>query len=83
MTYILLNRPRAFEANPIANYFLQMWGFHGMVVFKLVIVAIVCVIAQIVALKKLRLAQFLLIAGSVTVGYVVVYSARLYVRHFM
>lgn len=83
MTYILLTKPRAFESNPVANYFLHNFGFNGMVVFKLVIVALVCVIAQVAALKKVRLGQFLLIAGSVLVGYVVVYSARLYVTHFM
>jgi hypothetical protein len=83
MTYILLTKPGAFESNPVANYFLHNFGFNGMVIFKLVIVAVVCVIAQIAALKKIRLGQFLLIAGSLLVGYVVVYSARLYIANFM
>lgn len=83
MTYILLTKPQAFESNPVANYFLQNFGFNGMVAFKLVIVAVVCIIAQIAALKNLRLGQCLLVAGSLVVGYVVVYSARLYVSHFL
>jgi hypothetical protein len=83
MTYILLTKPGAFESNPVANYFLHNFGFNGMVIFKLVIVAVVCVIAQIAALKKIRLGQFLLIAGSLLVGYVVVYSVRLYIANFM
>ena len=77
MTYLLLRRG-AIEANPIANTFYQIWNFNGMIFFKLVIVAAVCVIAQIVAWKKLRTARYLLIFGSILVGAVVVYSIWLY-----
>ena len=77
MTYLLLRRG-AIEANPIANAFYQIWHFNGMIFFKLVIVAAVCVIAQIVAWKKLRTARYLLIFGSILVGAVVVYSVWLF-----
>jgi len=77
MTYLLLRRG-AIEANPIANTFYQIWNFNGMIFFKLVIVAAVCVIAQIVAWKKLRTAKFLLMFGSILVGAVVVYSIWLF-----
>ena len=80
MTYILL-RFGAMEANPIANYFFQLWNFPGMIAFKLVIVAIVCVIAQIVALKKPQSARFLLIVGTLLTGAVVIYSALLFRSH--
>ncbi len=73
MTYTLLRRG-AIEANPIANYFYQNWNFNGMIFFKLVTVAAVCVIAQVVAWKKPRTARFLLIFGSLIVGAVVIYS---------
>ncbi|GAB5402566.1 MAG: hypothetical protein Aurels2KO_07970 [Aureliella sp.] len=76
MTYLLLNLG-AVEANPIANYFIGRWGFAGMIVFKLVIVAAVCVISQVVATRNMRYARGLLWIGIAVVGCVVVYSLRL------
>jgi hypothetical protein len=81
MTYILL-RFGAMESNPIANYFFQIWGFRGMLVFKLSIVTFVCVVAQVVAFKKIRTARFLLMTGTLITGAVVVYSALLFCKHF-
>lgn len=81
MTHTLL-RMGAVESNPIANFFIQKWEFQGAIVFKLAIVAFVCVCAQLVALKKPRTAKGLLIAGSVLVGLVVLYSISLYSKHF-
>ncbi len=76
MTKMLLENG-AVEANPIANYFIEKWDFYGAIFFKLAIVALVCVIAQLVALQRPRTAQSMLIAGSVIVGLVVVYSIGL------
>lgn len=81
MTNLLL-RQGAIESNPIAAYFIHRWGFVGAIAFKLVVVASVCVIAQIVALKKLTTAKFLLYFGTTIVGAVVVYSVSLYIKHF-
>lgn len=81
-TYILL-RHNAMEANPIANFFYHQWGFAGMIAFKLVIVAVVCVIAQVVAFEKIKSARFLLIVGTILVAMVNVYSVSLFVRNFM
>lgn len=81
MTYILL-RFNAVEANPFANYFYLRWGFNGMIAFKLVIVTCVCVIAQIVATRKLATAKFLLVTGTLLTGAVVVYSVLLFTSHF-
>lgn len=72
----------AVEANPIANYFFGRWDFNGMIAFKLAIVAVVCVIAQVIALKRFKTAQALLIIGTLLVSAVVVYSIRLYLIHF-
>ena len=83
LTYILLaSNERASEANPIADYFIQKWGFSGAIGFKLAIVAFVTVIAQIIALKKLQTARFLLIGGTFLVGCVVIYSIGLLIKHF-
>lgn len=76
MTNILL-RFNAMEANPLAKLVLEHWGFRGMIAFKMLIVAMVCVIAQIVAIRNLTRAKQLLYVGCGIVGLVVVYSAAL------
>jgi len=81
MTYILLING-AIEANPLANFILQRWGFHAMIVFKLVIVVVVCIIAQLIATRNVKTARFLLVTGSVLVGLVVAYSMNLYWLNF-
>lgn len=73
-TYVLL-RLGAIEANPLANYIFQLYNFRGMLWFKLILVALVCVIAQVVAVTSIRKASFLLGFGTVLVGAVVAYSA--------
>ncbi len=70
----------AIEANPVANFFLQLWGFNGMIVFKLLMVSFVCLIAQVVATKRKATGRWLLIAGSLIVGAVVIYSVSLYLN---
>ena len=77
MTLMLLFRG-AIEANPVANAVLQRWGFEGMIAFKLLIVAAICVMAQVVALQKPRLASFVLWFGTVVTGSVVAYSMVLF-----
>lgn len=76
MTYLLLNLG-AVEANPIAAFFIDRWGFAGMIIFKLAIVAAVCVVSQVVATRNMRYARGLLWAGIIIVGGVVIYSLRL------
>ena len=78
-TNILL-RMHAMEANPIANYILMHWGFHGMIAFKLLLVACVCLITQLIAVHHLRRARQTLYLGTVIVGAVVAYSAFLLAR---
>jgi curved DNA-binding protein CbpA len=73
MTGILL-RNSAVEANPIANYFYQQFGFFGMIGLKIASVALVCVIAQYIASRDLRKAKWLLVGGTLCVAGVVVYS---------
>lgn len=81
MTYFLLRMDRGFfESNPIANYFIHHWDVVGMVGFKFTVVAFVCILAQVIALKNLGRARQVLQIGIVIVFSVVVYSATLLVR---
>lgn len=73
MTGILL-RFSAVEANPIANYVLQRFGFSGMVGFKIASVALVCLIAFLIATRSQLKARLLLLGGTLVVSAVVVYS---------
>lgn len=87
MTYWLLmagqsgNR-RFVEANPVARYFIDSWGpVKGLLGFKLCIVLAVCVIAQLIAIKRHDLGRAVLLLGATVAAGVVVYSALLYFRH--
>ena len=83
--YMLMHRDSGnvsfFESNPVARYFLNHWGVHGLLWFKMAVVAFVCVIAQIVATRKPATARLLLVVGTIVVSIVVVYSLRLFLHH--
>jgi hypothetical protein len=78
-TNVLL-RMDAIEANPIARQIFINWGFHGMIAFKLFLVAFVCLITQLIAVHHLRRARQTLYLGTAIVGAVVAYSAYLLAR---
>lgn len=81
MTYILLSTTdNIVEGNPIAAFFINRWGPAGMVKFKFALVAFVVIAAQIIAQKKPTTARAILIFGTIVVGFVVIYSAVLFVR---
>lgn len=77
MTFLLLQTGAFYESNPIANYVMNGWGFIGMVVFKLTMVAFVMMLANIIATKSTRSAKFLLWVGTAIVMGVVFYSTYL------
>jgi hypothetical protein len=81
MTRLLLNFPQFRESNVIADWILDMYGMKGMIAFKFIIVTVVVVIAQVIAPKKLHVARYLLIGGTLLVFGVVVYSCYLWVAH--
>jgi hypothetical protein len=84
MTYILLshgNGEMFVESNPVARFFIAGWGPKGMIYFKFVMVAFVCVLAQIIARRKPRVARWLLLGATGVVSLVVVYSLRLLLLH--
>jgi len=80
MTYILI-RFGGIEANPIARFFLNRWGFAGMIFFKLGMVAFITVLSQVIARRNLQTARRLLQFGTLIVAIVVVYGLILFVRH--
>ena len=83
--YMLMHREQGdgsfYESNPVAQYFLNHWGVKGLLLFKMAVVAFVCVVAQIVATKKAGSARLLLVAGTIVVSIVVVYSLKLFLHH--
>jgi hypothetical protein len=81
MTWILLYTGRFRESNPLADYFIAHWGVKGMVYFKMGMTAFVCVLAQIIALKKPAYAEFVLKLGALVIAAVVIYSFVLFVKH--
>ena len=81
MTWYLLYSGRFKESNPLANFFIARWGIKGMVYFKMIVTAFVCVLTQIIALKKPAYAEFVLKLGTVVIGAVVIYSLVLFLRH--
>ena len=70
-----------YESNPVARYFLDHWGVKGLLLFKMAVVAFVCVIAQIVATKREASGRFLLVVGTIVVSAVVIYSLKLFLNH--
>ena len=80
LTWKLLNSAQFRESNPLANSILQMFGFNGMIAFKFIMVAVVCLIAQIVEHRRRNSGRFLLIVGTIIVGAVVAYSFGLFFR---
>lgn len=81
MTYWLIVSGNFREANPVAKYFLDHWGpVKGMLYFKLSLVTIVCIITQIIALKDVGKAAWVLKFGALVVSCVVIYSLMLYLR---
>ena len=78
-TYALL-RFGGLEANPIANYFYLHWNVKGMVAFKMAMVTIVAIVAQIIARRNLARASQVLNLGTIIVTAVVLYSVYLLAR---
>ncbi|MFQ5732691.1 MAG: DUF5658 family protein [Planctomycetaceae bacterium] len=81
-TYVLLLTVKGSrETNPIASWFIEGWGeLRGMLAYKLSMVAFVCIVVQLIALKRLDLARYVLWFGIIIVSGVVVYSVVLLLR---
>lgn len=83
MTYILMRTGIFQEGNPVARYFFDRWGMKGMIYFKFGMVAFVIVLAQIIATKRPRAAEYLFKFATLVVGGVVMYSLFLFFRHIL
>lgn len=82
LTYILLTTGgdgvEFVEANPVARWFQHRYGVvMGLLGFKLAVVLLVCVVSQLVAMKRPRVGLGLLWLGIAVTGWVVIYSVRL------
>lgn len=87
MTYLMLThqfedgRRYFIESNPVAAFFLYRWGpLKGMLAFKLTIVTVVCIVAQLIATRRLKMARWLLNLGTAVAAVVVLYSLAVFVR---
>lgn len=69
------------ESNPVAKFFLDHWGPKGMIYFKFFMVALVCIITQIIARYRPFTARLVLLFAILMMLYVVIYSVRLYTAH--
>lgn len=69
------------ESNPIPRYFLYSWGFDALVYFKFALVAVVAVICQVIARRKIDVARRVLNFATLLVTGVVVYSIVLMVQN--
>jgi hypothetical protein len=69
------------ESNPIPRYFFESWGFDGLIYFKFALVALIALICQIIARRKIEVARRVLNFASFVVMGVVIYSAVLMLRH--
>lgn len=85
MTHFLLQQSipglQFVESNPVARFFLDHWGPKGMVYFKFSMVAVVCIVTQVIARYRPTTARLVLLFAIVMMLYVVVFSVRLYLAH--
>lgn len=83
LSYILFSQgtadgKTAFEANPIAAWFLNHYGLmKGLLGYKLCLVVFVCVIVQLVSLKRPTWGRLLLWLGIALTAWVDFYSLKL------
>lgn len=81
MTSMLLGTGQFIESNPIAAHILNDWGLSGMIAYKLIIVSIVMLIANIISIWKINTSKQLLHFGTLAVSAVVSYSILLMMNY--
>jgi hypothetical protein len=69
------------EANPIPRYFFESWGLDGLTYFKFALVALVSIICQVIARRRVDVARRVLNFASIVVMGVVIYSVVLMMQH--
>ena len=85
MTYWMISPresgPRFGESNAIANWFLNGWGYHGLLYFKVALCVFIVLATQTIHLRRPTTARAVLWLGIVVTSLTVVYSVALYLRH--
>jgi hypothetical protein len=78
-TYALINggEGSVYEANPVANAWLQQYGWNGLAVFKIGAVVVFVAAAVLVAIRRPRVGAAVMAAGCLALLSVTVYSSRL------
>ncbi len=74
LTHRLIGGGRHVEANPIANWVLTTAGMRGMVIYKFIMIAIICTLAQIIAIYRKPAGLLVMWIGVIAHGLVVMYS---------
>lgn len=80
MTHRLIRTGRFRESNPLAAWFYDHWDFDGMIVFKMILVAVVVVLTQTIARHRPLVARALLRLATAVAAVVVIYSLLLLLR---
>ena len=83
LTWLLLQRSPAsvYESNPVAAYFLALWGTTGLAGFKIAMVMLITAFCRVIASKSALTARRILDFASATGSSVVIYSASLALQY--
>lgn len=73
-TGVLSLNPMFEETNPIANLIFKSWGFLGMAIYKVILMAFAYLVALVIRKESNLIATRLMATASVIVGAVVSYS---------
>ena len=85
LTYALIQDGdgQVYESNPIAAAWLSSYGWSGLILFKLLIIAIVAVVASFVSVSRPRAGGRILTFACIVVAVVVTYSTHLRISEQM
>ncbi len=73
-TGILSLNPMFEETNPIADWIFKSWGFLGMAIYKIILMAFAYLVALVIKKEAELVAVKLMATASIIVGAVVSYS---------
>jgi hypothetical protein len=78
-TWVLIRHGggRVQEGNPIASAWLMQFGWNGLAIFKLILMAVVVVIVALLSRNHPRTGLAVVLFGCLAVGLVVLYSYQL------
>lgn len=77
MTHRVLQSGKFSESNPLARWFIDHWGYDGMIGFKMILVAVVVMLTQAIARHRPAVARGLLRLATAVTAVVVIYSLLL------